>query len=101
MEAELNALASSNQQLRHQLELSSQQVSDANRERLAAQDTAAETTSQLQQKLSMVHQEVDMLRSAAELEAVVRQEMEATMSEVGNQSTTLSTCCPLLVCLLQ
>lgn len=42
MEAELNALASSNQQLRSQLEISAQQVSTAARERLVAQDAAAQ-----------------------------------------------------------
>lgn len=83
MEAELNALASSNQQLRSQLELSSQHVSAAGRDKLAAQDAAAEATGRLQQKLTMALQEIDMLRSAGEIEGAVRKEMEATADEVS------------------
>jgi len=83
MEAELNALASSNQQLRSQLELSAQQASSAGRDKLAAQDAAAEATGRLQQKLTAAQQELDMLRAAADIEGTVRKEMEATVEEVG------------------
>lgn len=58
------------------------QVSAAAREKLSAQDAAAAATARLQQKLTIAQQEVDMLRAAAEIEAAVRKELEATADEV-------------------
>lgn len=58
------------------------QLSAAGREKLAAQGAAAEAASQLQQKLTMVRQEVNMLRNAAEIEGAARKELEATVDEV-------------------
>ena len=57
-------------------------MSVASREKLSAQDAAAEATGRLQQKLTMAQQEVDMLRAAAEIEAAVRKELEENADEV-------------------
>lgn len=59
------------------------QLLAAGREKLAATDAAAEAASRVQQKLALAQQEIDMLRSAAEIEAAVRKEMEASADEVG------------------
>lgn len=58
------------------------QLSAAGHEKLAAQDAVAEQIRPLQQKLTMAQQEIDMLRSAAEIEVAVRREMEETAGEV-------------------
>jgi hypothetical protein len=57
-------------------------MSAASRQKLSAQDAAAEATGRLQQKLTMAQQEVDMLRAAAEIEAAVRKELEENTDEV-------------------
>lgn len=72
MEAELNALASSNQQLRSQLEMATQQLS---RSKVVAQSAAHNTDS--------LQQEVDVLRTAADIEAEIRTELEASVEQVG------------------
>lgn len=76
MEVELHALASSNQQLRNQLELATKQTS---RSKLAAQ-SAADGTDQLQQ-------EVDVLRSAADIEGEIRRELESSIEQVTGLNT--------------
>jgi hypothetical protein len=58
------------------------QLSVAGREKLAAQDAVAEALRPLQQKLTMAQQEIDMLRSAAEIEIAVRKELQETADEV-------------------
>lgn len=71
LEAELNALASSNEQLRSQLDIAAEQLS---RNKLAAL-SAADRADQLQQ-------EVDVLRSAADIDGEIRRELEASTEQV-------------------
>lgn len=75
MEAELNSLAASNQQLRTQLDLTVQQLSKAAADRLAVQEAAAEAAEHLQQEL-------DVMKSAADIDTDIRRELEASVAQV-------------------
>jgi chromosome segregation ATPase len=78
LEAELSALASSNQQVRSQLEASGQQLATAHQERRAAQE-AGEAQ---RRRLATLQQEVEVLKGAADVEAALRRELEALNEEV-------------------
>lgn len=75
MESELAALAASNQQLRSQLDVTVSQLSKASADKLAAQEAAADASERLQQEL-------DVLRSTSEIDADIRRELEASLSQV-------------------
>lgn len=73
------------------------QLAAAGREKLAAQGAAAEAASQLQQKLTMAQQEVNMLRNAAEIEGAARKELEVTVDEVCAHLICCWVCCSVFV----
>eukprot|EP00775_Hariotina_reticulata_P006386 gene6386-6618_t len=79
LEGELNALASSNQQLRSQLELASAQLSKANKEKLAAQEVSGNAAD----RAAALQQELDVLKSAADIEVAIRKEMEMTIHQAS------------------